>query len=68
MHNADIKDLKLAQKNKVKTSIYIPYTQTETFNEEKVRMANHLVELYGNEKTLKAVTSKQSDFKKNLEK
>jgi hypothetical protein len=28
MHNSDIKDLKIAQRNKIKTSIYIPYTQT----------------------------------------
>lgn len=27
-HNSDMKDMKLAQKNKMKTSIYIPYTQT----------------------------------------
>ena len=46
----------------------MPFTQTEALTEQKMKMANQLVELYGNEKTIKTVVTKQTDFKKNLEK
>jgi len=50
----------LSQKNKLKTSIYVPFTQTEAINEEKTRITNQLIDLYGNEKTIKTVVNKQS--------